>query len=64
MSILFGLVYCSISPIITPLVFLYFVINLMLSKYQVIYVLRRAYESGGLVSWPSANACWAHAWPL
>ncbi len=48
-AILLGLIYCIIQPVIAPVVMFYCLIALFIAKYQAIYVLRPAYESGGAV---------------
>ena len=48
-AILLGLIYCIIQPVIAPLVLFYCLIAYFIAKYQAIYVLRPAYESGGAV---------------
>ena len=48
-AILLGLIYCIIQPVIAPVVMFYCLIALGVAKYQAIYVLRPAYESGGAV---------------
>jgi hypothetical protein len=50
MAILLGLVYCVIQPVMAAMVLLYFITAYAFAKYQSIYVMRPAYESGGLVS--------------
>ena len=47
---LIGLVYCVIQPIIAPLAMLYFLIGMLIWKYQVVYVYVPLVESGGKVS--------------
>jgi Calcium-dependent channel, 7TM region, putative phosphate len=52
LTILLGLVYCIIQPVMAPVVLIYFFVNYFIAKYQAIYILRPAYESGGLVRAP------------
>lgn len=47
MTILFGIVFCIQAPLICPICLYYFVVTLLIEKYQMIYVFRRPYESGG-----------------
>lgn len=47
---LIGLVYCVIQPIIAPLAMIYFLIGMLIWKYQVVYVYVPLVESGGKVS--------------
>ena len=49
-TILLGLVFCVIQPLIAPVALLYFLVNSALYKYQLIYVHKPRFESGGLVS--------------
>lgn len=49
MAILLGLVYCVIQPVMAAMVLLYFITAYAFAKYQSIYVMRPAYESGGLI---------------
>jgi Calcium-dependent channel, 7TM region, putative phosphate len=49
LAMLLGLIYCTISPLMCPIVLCYFAVAWILSKYQAIYVLRSEYESGGQV---------------
>ena len=46
---LIGLVYCVIQPIIAPLAMIYFLIGMLIWKYQVVYVYIPLVESGGKV---------------
>ncbi|GAB4818294.1 hypothetical protein N2152v2_005340 [Parachlorella kessleri] len=46
---LLGLVFCTICPLITPIAFVYFAITLTVYKYQLLYVYRQEYQSGGKV---------------
>lgn len=48
-TMLLGLVYCLIQPLMTPIALLYFIVNSCLYKYQLIYVHKPQFESGGLV---------------
>jgi hypothetical protein len=52
--LLLGLVYCIIQPVMAPVVLIYFFVNYSIAKYQAIYILRPAYESGGLI-WPRVH---------
>lgn len=47
---LIGLVYCVIQPIIAPLAMIYFLIGMLIWKYQVVYVYVPLVESGGKVT--------------
>ena len=47
---LIGLVYCVIQPIIAPLAMIYFLVGMLIWKYQVVYVYVPLVESGGKVS--------------
>ena len=49
-TILLGLVFCVIQPLIAPIALLYFLVNSALYKYQLMYVHKPRFESGGLVS--------------
>lgn len=46
---LIGLVYCVIQPTIAPLAMIYFLIGMLIWKYQVVYVYVPLVESGGKV---------------
>ena len=48
-AILLGLVFCVIQPLMTPIALSYFLINSILYKYQLIYVHKPQFESGGMV---------------
>ena len=48
-AILLGLIYCIIQPVIAPVVMFYCLIAYFIAKYEAIYILRPAYESGGAV---------------
>ena len=48
-AILLGLVFCLIQPLMTPIALSYFLINSILYKYQLIYVHKPQFESGGMV---------------
>jgi len=52
-AILLGLVFCVIQPLMTPIALSYFLVNSFLYKYQLIYVHKPQFESGGMVSSPS-----------
>ena len=47
---LIGLVYCVIQPIIAPLALIYFLVGMLIWKYQVVYLYVPLVESGGKVS--------------
>lgn len=46
-----GAVFASTSPVILPLALIYFWLDLLIYRYQVLYVYESSYESGGL-HWP------------
>ena len=48
-TLLLGLVYCLVQPLIVPIALLYFIVNSALYKYQLIYVHKPRFESGGYV---------------
>ena len=49
MTLLLGLTFCCVCPIITPLALLYFFVTLVVYKYNFLHVYGREYESGGQV---------------
>jgi len=49
-TILLGLVFCVICPLIAPAVVVYFSIGYIVRKYNALYVFSESYQSGGLVS--------------
>ena len=55
-TMLLGLVFCLIQPLIAPIALTYFLVNSCLYKYQLIYVHKPQFESGGLVSFPGPSA--------
>ncbi len=73
-AIMIGLVYCIIQPVITIVILLFFMTSFVVVKYNFIYRLRPAYESGGLVRTPvlctiashrkSVHGLLAVSWPL
>ena len=48
MSILLGLGF-SVAPLIAPIGLLYFLVMLLIGKYQMVYVFTESYQSGGKV---------------
>ena len=48
-TILLGLVFCIMSPIITPVCLIYFLITTVTAKYNLLYVYTFEYQSGGQV---------------
>eukprot|EP00955_Chlamydomonas_euryale_P084486 363970-Chlamydomonas_euryale.AAC.17 len=50
-SILLGVVYSCVNPLMCPFVLLYFMVNYGIQAYEQVYVFRRLYESAGQV-WP------------
>jgi len=53
-AIMIGLIYCIIQPVITVMVLIFFMTSFVVAKYNAIYKLRPAYESGGLI-WPKIH---------
>ena len=49
-TILLGLVFCIMNPIITPVCLIYFLITTVTEKYNLLYVYTFEYQSGGQVS--------------
>ncbi|CAL5228475.1 g11617 [Coccomyxa viridis] len=50
-TILLGLVFCVMNPIITPVCLIYFLITTVTEKYNLLYVYTFEYQSGGQL-WP------------
>lgn len=48
-TILLGLVFCIMNPIITPVCLIYFLITTVAEKYNLLYVYTFEYQSGGKV---------------
>lgn len=66
-TMLLGLVFCVIQPLMTPIALVYFLVNSCLYKYQLIYVHKPQFESGGLVSFlPSRDMLYSvmYCWPV
>lgn len=49
MAILLGLGFSVVAPLIAPIGLLYFLIMLLIGKYQMVYVFTESYQSGGKV---------------
>ncbi|BDA46964.1 CSC1-like protein At4g02900 [Coccomyxa sp. Obi] len=49
MAVLLGLTFCVISPLIAPIVLLFFIVNNITGRYQLIYVYTERFQSGGKV---------------
>jgi len=49
-TILLGLVFCIMNPIITPVCLIYFLIITVTEKYNLLYVYTFEYQSGGQVT--------------
>jgi len=43
--------------LIAPIGLLYFLVMLLIGKYQMVYVFTESYQSGGKVTWPSTVTC-------
>lgn len=55
MTILFGLVFSVINPLLPPMCIVYFFIANLTEKYNILYIERPAYQSGGQVGFAR---CW------
>ena len=49
MAILLGLGFSVCAPLIAPIGLLYFLVSLLIGKYQMLYVFTQSYQSGGKV---------------
>ncbi|KAL0039508.1 hypothetical protein WJX77_000232 [Trebouxia sp. C0004] len=49
MSILLGLGFSVVAPLIAPIGLLYFLVMLLIGKYQMVYVFTESYQSGGKI---------------
>ena len=54
MTILFGLVFSVINPLLPPMCVVYFFIANLTEKYNILYIERPQYQSGGQVPSPTA----------
>lgn len=50
-AILLGLVFAVVQPVIAPVALIYFLVNTVLWRYQLLYVFTEQYQSGGKL-WP------------
>eukprot|EP00891_Asterochloris_glomerata_P001750 jgi/Astpho2/1750/Aster-04171 len=48
-TILLGLAFCIVAPLITPICLLYFLVCTLIGKYQLVYVFSEKYQTGGKV---------------
>jgi hypothetical protein len=56
MAVLLGLTFCVISPLIAPVALLFFIVNNIVGRYQLVYVYAERFQSGGKV-WSSLSRC-------
>lgn len=49
MPFFLGVIYCCINPIICPIVVMYYSLSLISEKYNVLYIFKSSYESGGRI---------------
>ena len=49
MTILFGLVFCVINPLLPAMCIVYFIVAFLTEKYNMLYIERPRYQSGGQV---------------
>ncbi|KAK9919147.1 hypothetical protein WJX75_009706 [Coccomyxa subellipsoidea] len=49
MAVLLGLTFCVISPLIAPVALLFFIVNNIVGRYQLVYVYAERFQSGGKV---------------
>lgn len=49
MAVLLGLTFCVISPLIAPIALLFFLVNNIVGRYQLVYVYTDRFQSGGKV---------------
>lgn len=62
-TILLGLVFCCMNPLVPVMCLIYFLINTVTEKYNMMYVMRARFQSGGRVRrqgpvLPSYQPCW------
>ena len=55
-TILLGLTFCCMNPLLPPMALVYFLVNTVTEKYNMLYVMRARFQSGGRVRGPARRA--------
>lgn len=53
---LIALVFCTIQPFLPLFTLIYFLFNYFFVRYDMLYIMREAYQSGGMF-WPTVRSC-------
>ncbi len=61
-TILLGVVFCVINPLLAPMALVYMIIVSITEKYNLLYVQRPAYQGGGTVRDIFGTVFWAGSW--
>ncbi len=55
-TILLGLTFCCMNPLLPPMALVYFLVNTVTEKYNMLYVMRARFQSGGRARGPARRA--------